>query len=375
VEVVSTVQEIDCAKESTSEKDFFYGFFKLLSRIPTDGEKFSFNNDSASAKGAAQAKLIILQKTLKGAYVDVSNFLPDFLFNEKRARRLDMECSAIATSQKSNLHQLPNCIIQLVHMWLKFEAGGRWSTLALTYKVSTPLILEGLHRTKIEKLKGKDIVRTKKPKRPSKRIEVLCNAEREILLKDENVFEDYKSYLKKLDKDVDIDKIKLQRDHIKDLITQMWTIVERYSAPLTKRRTILVAHLNEAQRKKMDFNKAFIQKHIDNEFADCKTHKSNLYVLSPIPILLKKNQAEWNRDIAMCDITLHYTLIPVSVQSIVRESLTEFANLTKSKIVTKRPIKKGKKGGILVEKFDEELPTEDPQVVDNSDNEEINYDD
>jgi len=245
VHIVATSQTIHVTKETEAEKDFFYGFFKLLSRKPVENERFSFNMDSISSKGAAQCKLIIMQKALKGSYADVQQFLPSTLYTEKGGRKLDIEIGAIATGQKANIAKLPSTFTRLVELWIDTEEGKVWSTLAFTYNIPTPLILDGLHKKVVEKVKGKDVVHIKKPKRPSKRIEVLSKLEKQLIMQYEIPFDDYKKKMQDLGKEISINLIKSVREELKLLIQKMWLVVEKFSAPLTKRRTAMIAHLSE----------------------------------------------------------------------------------------------------------------------------------
>jgi hypothetical protein len=288
VHIVGTTQGININKETPGEKDFFFGFFKMLHRQPIEGENFSFNFDSASARGAAQCKLIIMQKTLKGLYADVSAFLPRALFTEKGGKRLELELSAIAISSKSNTQRLLSCIVKLIDLWLPTTNGAAWAALVGSYMVSVPLILDGLHRTVTEKgPKGKDRIRTKKPKRPSKRIEILSPIEAKLIKGCEKAFDDYKAKIKSLGKEIKISDIKATRDTLKGLIVDMWTCVEKFSAPLTKRRTILTEHLTESDRKRLNFNKQYMDMLRANHFSVCTHSKNHVYTLSPIQILLK----------------------------------------------------------------------------------------
>jgi hypothetical protein len=354
VEIVGTTQQVICAKESQSEKDFFYGFFKLLSREPLEREKFGFSNDSASAKGAAQAKLVIMQRALGASYSDVQHFLPQFLFTDKGTKRLELELNAIASGAKANITKLQSLIPRLVGIWLESKVGQIWADLARNYKVPVPMILEGLHRTKVVKEKGKDIVLIKKPKRPSKRIEVLSVEEARILESLEKPFTQYKEFIRNLDKEIAIKDIKAARDSISKLIQAMWLVVEKVSAPLTKRRTALVAHMSESERKKVTINKAFIQSHVNNNFADCKMDKAVLYTISPIPLLLKCGFPEDVSSASKCEVNLHYVVIPEQSTTTVQEVMWSFSKLCNIECVNTRPIAQRKRRGpTKVDEFDD----------------------
>jgi hypothetical protein len=227
------------------------------------------------------------------------------------------------------------------------------------------MILEGLHRTKLVKEKGKDIVLTKKPKRPSKRIEVLSVEEARVLEFLEKPFDEYKEYLTSLGKTVAIADISKARNHLSKIIQAMWLVVEKVSAPLTKRRTPLVSHLTENERKKTTINKGFIEAHKNNNFADCKDDKSNIYTLSPIPLLLKAGSREMISQAAKCDVDIHYILVPSDVEGIVRDCMTAFSVMTEIELVVTKPVKSKKsRKAQKVERFSDE---EDPQPRPNRD--------
>jgi len=323
VDVVGTTQTITVSKETEAEKNFFYGFFKLLTRFPLDNETFSFNADSVSAKGAAQCKLIILQKSLKGKYADVQQFLPKNLFTDKGARRIELEFSAIATGQKSNTSKLTQCVSKLVELWQVTDEGKRWFEFALTYKIPTPMILDGLHKTVTEKVKGKDVVKIKKPKRPSKRIEILSKLERNLIAEEEKPFIDYKEKMKSLGNEIPINLIKSTRDSLRELIQKMWAVVEKFSAPLTKRRTAMLAPLTEQERRKVIFNKAYVDRLRAENFQSVVLGDiANLYLLSPTQLLLKcdvKYAISTNRILIKKDFILIEDSIDEKVASLYRD--------------------------------------------------------
>jgi len=355
VELVSTTQTIVLAKEVPSEKDFFYGFFKLLSRSPMDNEKFSFSNDSISARGAAQAKLIIMQRSLGSEYSDVQNFLPSFLFTEKGGKRIEMEINALATGQKSNIQKLSICISRLVSLWLETEMGKHWCVLAKSFEVPSSAVLEGLHRTKVVKEKGKDKILIKKPKRPSKRIEVLSLEEANILSFIEKPFDDYSEFIKSLGESIAINKIVETRKKVKSIIAAMWIVVEKVSAPLTKRRTAFLAHLSESERKKQNINKAFIESLKSEFFSPIKEDNNLFYTISPIPLLLKAVNKELVVEVSKIEISIHYIVIPQGTNPLISNVVQTFANQTGIRVHDVRPsFKPKKKRATQVDQFSDE---------------------
>jgi hypothetical protein len=278
-----------------------------------------------------------MQKVLKGKFADVFNFLPKALFTETGGRRLELEISAIALTSKSNTQRLVSCIARLIDLWLHTKEGIAWTALTGTYQVAVPLILEGLHRTVTEKGKNnKDVVRVKKPKRPSKRLEVLSPYEAKLIRGSEQAFDDYKAKIKTLGKVINISDIKKAREDLKVLIISMWNCVEKFSAPLTKRRTVFTAHLSESDRKRLNFNKQYIEMLRASNFRACIYDKSHIYTLSPIPLI---NKADDKLVIYTNKIIIENNniVIPDDAEPI-RELLMEFAimiGFKHSNIITK----------------------------------------
>jgi hypothetical protein len=375
--LVGTTQTVNMTKETDSEKDYFFGFFKILTRQPIEDEKFTFNFDSTSAKGAAQCKLLILQRTLKGKYVDVQQFLPPSLFTDRGARRIEVEISAIAGGQKANLQRIPQCLSKIVELWLETDNGKAWSSLAVQYKIALPVVIEGLHKRVTEKVKGKDIVHIKKPKRPSKRIEVLSALEKKLIASFEKPFDDYKKTLKDLGNEISIGKIKGVRDVIRQHIHDMWAVVERFSAPLTKRRTALIAHLSENERKKLNFNKSFIDKLRADHFGNViyGGDAATIYTLSPIPILAKCG-SEFIVEANKITIKTSFIYYDPGLKTDVEELLLDFCRIVNVKVtnkVTERSQRKthhgptairGGRSGKLVfqDDFNEEVDEEDDKT-------------
>jgi hypothetical protein len=168
-------------------------------------------------------------------------------------------------------------------MFLKKE----WFALAETYKVPVAVALDGLHKTKTIKEKGKTKVIPKKPKRPSKRIEVLFDAEKSILKSMEVPFDEYSEYVKSLGKEIQVSMVKRARQNVGELIHKMWLCVEKTSAVITKRRTAFLAPLSEQERKKINFNKAFVEKQIAEFRKRPDEYMESILSLSPKALFSK----------------------------------------------------------------------------------------
>jgi hypothetical protein len=269
-----------------------------------------------------------MQKALKGLYMDIQMFLPPKLFTEKGGRRLELEVAAIAANQTAKVSRVTQVLVKLVELWSLTSTGKYWLNLAMTYKIPTPMILEGLHKTVVEKVKGKDHVRTKKPKRPSKRIEVLSRLESELLRRYETPFDEYKTKMKSLGNEIDIKDVKEVRQKLKDLINSMWIVVEKFSAPLTKRRTAMCAHLTENDRKKLNFNKAYVDKLRSEQFSTVTMgDKANMYTLSPIPIFLKCQETKYVVSANKISMDITYILVPKECDQDVRDIVYDYARI------------------------------------------------
>jgi hypothetical protein len=361
VVIQSTPKTINVNKESISEKDFFYGFFSLLFRAPREEEKFSFSHDTASSFGAGQAKLLILQKTLKADFADVQNFLPGHLFTDKGGRRLEFEIGAISTGNKSGIGLLYQSIVRLVNIFISTRLDKRWKELAESYTVPTPLVLEGLHRKKVVKVKNKDKVQIKKPKRPSKRIEVLSPTEVKILEITEKPFNEYKDYVNGLEKEIAVSKLKAVRERVSELIRLMWLVVEKASAPLTKRRTPFMKSLSEAERKKHVMNKSFVDQAIQDQYFWHNTDMGDLYTLSPIPLVLKVGSDNMKVAASMCKFLKEKRiLVPIDCDPMLADAMLSFAIMSGYKVVHREDRIDKKKGARKVDRFSDESDKEPP---------------
>jgi hypothetical protein len=281
-----------------------------------------------------------------------------------------MEINALATGQKSNIQKISSCISRIIGLWLETEHGKHWAALARSFEVPTSMVLEGLHRTKVVKERSKEVTLTKKPKRPSKRIEVLSLEEANILIKLEKAFDDYSDYIKSLHESVPINKIVDVRKHIRELIAAMWLVVERVSAPLTKRRTAFTAGLSESEKKKININKAFVQSLENDFFSSVKADRALFYTISPQPLLIKALDRELLGELGKCEVNIHYILVPEGTNPLIASCFQSFGTKTATPVVERRPAGKNKKKrATKVEHFsdeDQRSDQEDPdrQLID-----------
>jgi len=157
-----------------------------------------------------------------------------------------------------------------------------------------------------------------------------------LIQEDEKAFKDYKKLIADLPKEIELKDIKTKRAAIKSAINSMWLCVEKYSAPLTKRRTIMLSHLTDNERKRMVFNKAFVDKLRADNFSICLTDAASVYTLSPIPLLLKHQDSAIS--ISANKITVHqgYMVIAKDVNINVREIVTDFCRTINYRVLDQK---------------------------------------
>jgi hypothetical protein len=341
VDFSSTDEIIDVTKETSSEKDFFYGFFKLLSRAPLEKEKITFNSDSISSKGAAQAKLCLMSTFLKGDYSIVLPFLPKSLFSESGMKILDLELSGISRGNKSNIANLASTLHRVVNRFIK-SFRGQWETLVQKYKIPTSMLLAGMHRTRIVKVKGKDTSVPKKPKRPSKRVEVFLTSEVQLLSKRESAFDDYKTLVKNLGDSVKVQDIVNARKDIAKAIDDMWKCVESVSAILTKRRTAIMTGM-DTKAKGFTFNKTLMTKCVAESFGHIRQNPEAMYTISPVPLLKKIGSSKTMIEISTIRFSKDGMTYPAELDDVdAIELLREFVAITEYAFTVQKVRRRGK---------------------------------
>lgn len=286
--IVATDKESLISPENPTEKEFFYAFFRVILRKPAENESFTFNFDTPQQRGAAQAKLIILQRALGSQYNNIKDFLPKNLFGDKGTSKLDLEINAKAKSKESHINVVKETLRKLIAQYLKFHQSAEWFNLALGYRIPVALALEGLHKSKTVKVKNRVETQIKKPKKPSKRIEVYLESERIVLSKLEEGFAKYSEYVKSLPKEgISASEIVNVRTTVRTMIASCWSIVERTSAIITKRRAPLLAEGSEKRNDK-DLTKAKVDKALEM-LRQKPLHESweTLATINPKKLLIK----------------------------------------------------------------------------------------
>jgi len=172
----------------------------------------------------------------------------------------------------------------LINEYAKTRTSG-WS--GISYEIPLGTALEGLHRTKEVKTR----TGTKKvpvhPSRPSGRIEVFGPGEIEFIKADERPFDKYKETLEPYSKGqmVPIKDVTTLRTNAKSCITAMWEVVQRFSAPLTKRRTTALAYASKKGKGTINLTKQSWDDLL--ELIRHKKDRKEVALFSPLPLEIK----------------------------------------------------------------------------------------
>jgi len=106
--------------------------------------------------------------------------------------------------------------------------------------------------------KGREVRSPVHPHRPSERLEVFSEGEKMLISRSEDCFTAYEEELAKY-KDtqfVPISELHDFRQNLKVLINKCWEVVQQYTAPLTKRRTIAYTYISKKGKGTISFSRA-----------------------------------------------------------------------------------------------------------------------
>jgi len=237
-------------KANEEVDNFFIGFFRTISRSPEEKETVSFSAGSPLSRGATQAKIMFL-RTLRENYSKIANYLPDECFYS--TGRLDhiyfFLTEMIVEKDIKTLKLLKDNILKLLMRFIRVTGiAEKWKFLT-SYKVPSSKVLEGLYRYKEKVVKGKKKSVPTKPKRPSKRIEVIYPEEKAFIEMYEGSFADFNSLTKKLKDGIPLDLCDKYHFDCSKLTRERWETVKRFSAALSYRRKILVKIAKELKLK------------------------------------------------------------------------------------------------------------------------------
>jgi hypothetical protein len=236
---------------SEEAENFFIGYFRTITRSPEENETVNFSSGNAINKGATQAKLMIL-RILMEDYSKIANFLPNECFySEARIDFISFFLSEMIIEKDiPTLKVLKENILRILMRFLRSSnIPSKWSMLE-TYLIPCNKVLEGLYQTKEKMVKGKKKFVAIKPKRPSRRIEIIYPEERQYIEYSENCFSSFKKISDSIKGGCPMSKVIKVREEL-FLLTQMKReVVKKFSAPLSYRRKVFERIIKDHKLKK-----------------------------------------------------------------------------------------------------------------------------
>jgi hypothetical protein len=238
-------------KVTEESKSFFKEMFKGLLRTPGKDEKATYNpGKSPEGRGNIHAKIIFLKNMLKPEDQKLLNHLPETCFQETKAGKVEWIHyylnEIIADSDFNNVYEIRYRLVEILNMYAKVEKVCHTWQFLRTYKVPMSVVTNGLYKTKLVGKGNSKKSRPIKPKAPSTKVETISEEERRLLKSFEVAFEEYKQLAKQFKEDgVSLKDVDLVRSQFKDLISKKWIIVQKCSAPLTQRGSLMIKKLRE----------------------------------------------------------------------------------------------------------------------------------
>jgi hypothetical protein len=203
----------------------------------------------------------------------------------------------------------------IIKDWIKFSKK-EWLPWVLNCNLSLGQIVHDLNRTRTEKVKNKTKVLVVKPKRPSSRVEVFLTSEKQILRGFEKPWEDMKSFTGD-NKNVSFANILDVRNRYKRLLTLQWEVVQKFTAPLTKRQKLFREFIGKAR---VTLNRSNFEKFVLETGQSSSPSISILWDLSPIPIIKAAKVTLTNDELWLIS-SLNFTSLSVKQQLILDQSL------------------------------------------------------
>jgi hypothetical protein len=160
----------------------------------------------------------------------------------------------------------------------------------IKFYIPLGVAMEGLHRTRVIQDKGRQKTTIIHPNRPSQRIEIVSQGESKMVESDEIAFDNHKTLLDgfKETQMVEISRVIDLRKALKQSISNCWEVVQRYTAPLTKRRTVAMTYLSKRGKGSVNLNKQAWNDLLDT-IRD-KGDRKDINLFAPLE-LERKNQA------------------------------------------------------------------------------------
>jgi virulence-associated protein VagC len=233
-------------KETREIKFFWSSFFATLRDWTPADRKVSFKGTSDTQLGVNGAKLALWKASpaFKQGY---QAFLPkgSCLIGKDEREPLThysrLSCTIGAkVSQEGALAALRTLILEYAR-----ARTSDWDDI--DYEIPLGVALEGIHRTKKIKERGREKVTTLHPRRPSERIEIFSEGEKLLIRPHETPFDHYEELLKPYQEaqKVSIKDVLELRLKAKRIINNAWEVVQNYTAPLTKRRTVAFTYISK----------------------------------------------------------------------------------------------------------------------------------
>jgi hypothetical protein len=156
------------------------------------------------------------------------------------------------------------------------------------WKVPLGVATANLNRTKVTRENNKDVSRVVKPSKPSERLEVLMEFEKNQISKTESCFKDLHILSEKNAHGVNPEDLNSFRKDYKSLLDKCWQVVAQWSPVLTARRTFLVSYA--PKRKNITWNKSQMLTLIRSIDWSEEDVKRTAFVLHYLAILQRFNE-------------------------------------------------------------------------------------
>jgi len=276
-------------KETKEIKYFWSAFFATLRDWEPNDGKISFRGTSDTQLGINGARLT-LWKSCSSFSQSYVHFLPDksVLIGKNRLEPVSHYCKLATVGAARDSHEAAFAALKIIINEYAASRTSGWGEIH--YNIPLGQALEGLHRSKTVKERGKDKIVPIHPNRPSQRIEVFSKAEQELLKQSENAFNRYDELLApyKKEQSVAIKYVPAFRKAASKAINDMWEVVQRFTAPLTKRRTIAYTYISKKGKGTLSLTK---QSWMDIlELIRQKGDRKDISLFSPLPLEVKSQE-------------------------------------------------------------------------------------
>jgi len=243
--------------ETTETRSFFLGYSTELfaTEAPTS---LTLKKSTDSNKGTTSARLLKLRTALRDERLtDISFLLPDSIYADpvKRIEHLTVYLNRGLLTEGENNLTFVSSFKSIVSKYAEAYARDISIPAYLDIKIHVSEVVKGLHRRVKRKVRGKEILVTITPNRPSRRVEILTSEEQQLIEGCEGVFTAYENKISNLTKNyVKIRDVLTVRAELSTLINKQWELVRKISPVLSPRSKIL-SELIKKELKKNDLTK------------------------------------------------------------------------------------------------------------------------